>query len=71
MPMSKEEYEERQKIYQYHEGLRDGVRRFAWWKDGEQQVGTCGTTLKEALAKIAEAENEKYGALAARYTEVK
>lgn len=39
------------------EGIRDelavawerGVRAWAWWKDGEQFVGTCGTTLKAAL----------------------
>ena len=28
-----------------------GVRTWAWWKDGTQYVGTCGTTLKEALEK--------------------
>ena len=33
-------------------GLIAGVRRFAWWKDGEQHVGTCGTSLKKALAEI-------------------
>jgi len=33
----------------YWDGVRDGLRRFAWWKDGTEYVGTCGTTLKEAV----------------------
>lgn len=36
----------------YKRGLIEGVTRFAWWKDGTQYVGTCGTTLKEAIAEI-------------------
>lgn len=36
----------------YWRGMRDGVRRFAWWKNGEQFVGSCGTTLKKALEDI-------------------
>ncbi len=31
------------------DGWESGVREYAWWKDGEQQVGSCGTTLKKAL----------------------
>jgi len=34
------------------EGLKSGVRKFAWWKDGIQYCGTCGTTLKKALEDI-------------------
>jgi len=30
-------------------GYLDGIRQYAWWKDGVQYVGTCGTTLQEAL----------------------
>ena len=26
-----------------------GLKAYAWWKDGVQYVGTCGTTLAEAL----------------------
>lgn len=33
----------------YLQGLEDGIRKFAWWSNGKQYVGTCGTTLKEAL----------------------
>lgn len=29
--------------------LEEGIRRYAWWKDGVQYVGTCGTTLEAAL----------------------
>jgi len=32
----------------YRKGYEDGLRDFAWWKDGIQYVG-CGTTLKQAL----------------------
>jgi hypothetical protein len=33
------------------EGFVAGLKEFAWWKDGVQYVGTCGTTLKEAIRK--------------------
>ena len=33
----------------YEKGYKDGLTAYAWWKDGVQYVGTCGTTLKEAL----------------------
>lgn len=36
----------------YWQGVRDGIRKFAWWADGEQFVGTCGTTLKDALNRL-------------------
>jgi hypothetical protein len=38
----------------YIRGLKAGVRLYAWWKDGIQYVGTCGTTLKHALERIDE-----------------
>ena len=40
-------------VEEYHEGLKEGLRRFAWWESGQQFVGTCGTTLSDALAKVA------------------
>lgn len=43
----------------YFDGRRDEARRWAWWKDGEQQVGTCGTTLRKALAEIDEEERQE------------
>ena len=33
----------------YNAGYNEGVSQFAWWKDGEQFVGTCGTKLKDVL----------------------
>ncbi len=33
----------------YREGYEDGLRAYAWWKDGIEYVGSCGTTLKQAL----------------------
>lgn len=31
-------------------GLRTGITRHAWWKDGAQYVGTCGETRAEAVS---------------------
>lgn len=45
----------------YREGLIDGVRRFAWWKDGIQYVGCGVKTLKEATEEIKkECEDVNY-----------
>lgn len=33
-------------------GLKEGLRMFAWWKDGTQYVGTCGGILKDVLAEV-------------------
>lgn len=42
----------------YYSGLREGVSRFAHWKDGVQYVGTTGKTLKAALAEIQAEEDQ-------------
>ena len=34
----------------YDDGFVDGVTCFAWWKDGEEYVGTTGHKLKTELA---------------------
>lgn len=34
----------------YLRGVIEGMRRFAHWRDGVEEVGTCGTTLKKAIA---------------------
>ena len=39
-------------INAYFNGLGEGVRAFAWWKDGTQYVGTTGRTLKQALEQV-------------------
>ena len=36
------------------DGVKDGIRRYAWWGDGLQWAGTCGRTLAEALAEVDE-----------------
>jgi hypothetical protein len=46
---------ERQRTEQealYMEGIKVGLAAFAWWKEGTCYVGTCGRTLKEALAMV-------------------
>lgn len=40
----------------YFVGVRDGLKRFSWWRDGVQYVGTCGTTLHKALEETNERE---------------
>jgi len=37
---------------QYKKGYEDGVRAYAWWKDGVQYVGSCGKTLEQALKDV-------------------
>ena len=39
----------REKSADYYEGLREGIRRFAYWKDGTQYVGTTGKRLDQAI----------------------
>ena len=36
----------------YYQGLREGVEKFAWWRDGTQYVGTTGAKLKAVLEDI-------------------
>lgn len=38
----------------YDRGFMDGLRAYAINKDGKQWVGSCGTTLKEAIEKRKE-----------------
>ena len=33
----------------FDEGVRCGMTQYAWWKNGEEFVGTCGRTLKQAI----------------------
>ena len=34
------------------QGYIEGLRAYAWWKDGVQYVGTCGDTLEEAIENV-------------------
>ena len=36
----------------YHDGIREGIRRYAWYRDGTQYVGTTGRTLREVLEEV-------------------
>lgn len=42
----------KEEVIAYHEGIKEGLWRHAYWKDGEQFVGNMGTTLKEATDKV-------------------
>jgi len=41
----------------YKQGYIDGMTAFAWWKDGVQEVGTTGTLLKDAIARVETLHN--------------
>lgn len=49
--MNAEDHERTKKAVEeaYKRGHEDGLRCFSHWKDGTEYVGTCGTTLTEAL----------------------
>lgn len=34
-----------------HRAFKDGIRLYAWWKNGVQYVGTAGKTLELALSE--------------------
>lgn len=38
----------------YRKGVEEGIRKYAWWKDGAEFVGTCGTSLTTALRNMDE-----------------
>lgn len=42
----------------YYEGCRDALKRFAWWKDGIEYVGSTGYTLAQALADVEKAQDD-------------
>jgi hypothetical protein len=46
------ELENPREVEAYFLGKRDGVRAYAWWKDGIQYVGTTGRTLDTAKQEI-------------------
>jgi hypothetical protein len=51
-----EQYLQLARARAYHEGLRDGINRYAHWRDGVQYVGTTGRTLEQALDAVNQAE---------------
>jgi len=42
----------------YDRGYVDGLRAYAWWRDGTEYVGTCGTTLKNAIEYFVRARKK-------------
>lgn len=50
----------------YYNGIREGIEQYAHWKDGVQYVGSCGTTLKDALKRIDAEEQRALEMLADR-----
>ena len=42
----------------YYKGMREGINRYAHWKDGVQYVGTTGRTLHQAIAELQQEEVE-------------
>lgn len=44
----------KEEIIAYHEGIKEGLWRHAYWKDGVQYVGNMGTTLEEAYQKVGQ-----------------
>ena len=42
----------------YYKGVREGINRYAHWKDGVQYVGTTGRTLHQAIAELQQEEVE-------------
>ena len=37
---------------EFIKGVKAGIELYAWWKDGIQYVGSCGTTLKDATSEV-------------------
>lgn len=50
--MSEPHFSEEEVIAAYRIGVEEGMRRYAWWKDGTEWVGTCGTTLAAAILRF-------------------
>lgn len=52
------ESEERMKEYDlkiaYKNGIIDGIKRYSWWEDGQQYVGTVKKKLENAIQEIEE-----------------
>lgn len=44
----------------YALGYLDGLVAYAWWKDGEQYVGTTGMTLSEAIERATNNQEWNY-----------
>ena len=52
----------------YCRGMLTGLMAYAWWKDGTQHVGSCGTRLSEAV-DVVKAEVSRLADLHVRQCE--
>lgn len=57
--MKRTEYEKLIQNLAYRKGFLDGLAAYAWSKSGQQFVGTCGMTLKEAIENVEKTWNYK------------
>lgn len=50
------ENEERMREYNlkiaYKNGIIEGIKRYVWWEDGKQYVGTHKKTLEQAIQEV-------------------
>jgi hypothetical protein len=54
--MNQTEYKEMvQEVYKT--AYIDGLTAYSWMQDGKTYVGTCGTTLREAIEKVEKTWN--------------
>ena len=51
-----DQYMQVQMTRAYYQGVREGLQRYAHWRDGEQYVGTTGRTLKQAYQAVDQDE---------------
>lgn len=51
-----DQYMQVQMTRAYYQGVREGIQRYAHWRDGVQYVGTTGRTLKQACQAVDQDE---------------
>lgn len=49
----------REQIIAFHLGVKEGMWRYAWWKDGRQYVGTSGKEWVDACDEVDEECRQK------------
>lgn len=51
-----DQYMQVQMTRAYYQGVREGLQRYAHWRDGVQYVGTTGRTLEQAYQAVDQGE---------------
>lgn len=59
---------ELERVKSHFDGMRYGIRLFAWWKDSIQYVGSGSTTLEKALNEVNSMEHEAIRYVEGKYT---